>query len=280
MNINQSIPLPMDMGVAAGRVFDQLAAKYDSEFSNSLIGKAQREAVWKVLTRYFKDGDNILELNCGTGVDAMFLAGKGISIFACDASQQMVAKAEQNLRQRSPLLPAVFFHLPTERIRELHPENRFDGAFSNFSGLNCVEDLGSVAYSLSNLVKKGDHLLLCFSTRFCLTEMGYYLLRAQWKKALRRCKGSTVATVGTQQFPVYYPNLQQVRSSFGPDFRLRSCTGIGVAIPPSYLEGWAQKHRKAFQILCRLEKLIATVPILRVTGDHMLLCFEKVSNDD
>jgi ubiquinone/menaquinone biosynthesis C-methylase UbiE len=278
MSVNQSlISFSANSGSAAGQAFDQMAARYDQEFSDSLIGRAQREKVWKVLVQTFKKGDNILELNCGTGVDATFLAENGISVFACDASHQMVARAEQRLRHRSPLSSVVFCHLPTEQIDELHPESRFDGIFSNFSGLNCVEDLRAASSALSNLVKQGDRLLLCFSTRFCLVEMIYYLFRGQWRKARRRWKGSTIATLGAQQIPVYYPNLSQIRSYFSPDFRLLSCTGIGVAIPPSYLEGWAQRHYRIFRFLCHLERFLATLPILRVTGDHMLLCFEKVS---
>jgi len=262
---------------AAGTAFDQLAADYDQRFTDSIIGRAQRDAVWKGLTNTFKANDNILELNCGTGEDAIFLAGRGISVFACDASQQMIVRAEQRLSRESTFLPVVFCHLPTERISELRPELRFDGAFSNFSGLNCIDDLGAVALSLSDLVNQGDRLLLCFSTRFCLIEVLHYLIRGQCQKAFRRCKGHTVATLGNLQLPVYYPTLREICGSFAPHFKLRSYTGIGVAVPPSYCESWARRHRSAFRLLCRLEEILAAVPILRVTGDHVLICFEKVS---
>jgi SAM-dependent methyltransferase len=277
MNMDATVQFPSSRASAAGTAFDQLAANYDQRFTDSMIGRAQRDAVWKILTDTFKANDNILELNCGTGEDAIFLAGRGISVFACDASQQMIARAEQRLYRESPLLPVVFCHLPTERISELRPELRFDGAFSNFSGLNCINDLGTVASSLSGLVNQGDRLLLCFSTRFCLIEILHYLIRGQFQKAFRRCKGHTVATLGDLQIPVYYPTLREICGSFAPHFKLRSYTGIGVAVPPSYCESWARQHRSAFRFLCRLEEMLAAVPILRVTGDHVLICFEKVS---
>src|SRR5882757_9686599 len=97
----------------AGTVFDQLAAKYDQSFTDSIIGRAQRDAVWNILTNTFKANDNILELNCGTGEDAIFLAGRGVSVFACDASQEMIATAEERLCHEPTLLPVVFCHLPT-----------------------------------------------------------------------------------------------------------------------------------------------------------------------
>jgi len=264
-------------GSAAGAAFDRIAQAYDGRFTDSLIGRAQREAVWKVLTRTFRTSQNILELNCGTGEDAMFLAGKGITVFALDASRQMIARAQQRLQHNSPQLPIVFCEWPTERIGDLHPEMQFDGAFSNFSGLNCVADLGGVASSLANLVKQDGSLLLCFSTRFCLIEILYYLAIGEWRKALRRCKGYSEVTIDDVRFTVYYPTIRQIRRHFMPGFRLRSCTGIGVTVPPSYLEAWARQHPSFFRVLSRLDGRLAKLPILRSTGDHVLLSFVKAS---
>ena len=167
--------------------------------------------------------------------------------------------------------------MPTERIEELHPDRQFDGAFSNFSGLNCIADLDAVASSLAGLVKHGGRLVLCFSTRFCLIEILYYLAVGKWRKALRRCKGYSEVTLDGMQFTVYYPTIRKIRQSFAPDFRLSFSTGIGVAIPPSYFEGWIRRHPGLISLLRRMETLLATFPILRSTGDHVLLCFEKVS---
>jgi len=262
---------------AAGSAFDRLAPIYDHKFTDTLIGRAQRDSVWKVLLETFHHDDNILELNCGTGEDALFLARHGISVMSCDASQEMITHAEERLKAQPVPLPVVFCHLPTERINELATARPFDGVFSNFSGLNCIEDLAPVAASLSRLVKNGDHLLLCFSTRLCLTEIFYYLALGQKRKALRRLSGHTRATIDGISLDVYYPSFNQILRSFGPYFRLRSTTGIGVAVPPSYLEEWVRNHPTTFRILCRLESLLARVPLLRSTGDHVLLCFEKVS---
>ncbi len=86
----------------AAVVFDQMAPKYDEVFTNSMIGRAQRDVVWSVLTQIFRSGDHILELNCGTGEDALFLARNGISVTACDASEQMIQIASNRLRTEAP----------------------------------------------------------------------------------------------------------------------------------------------------------------------------------
>src|SRR5258705_4602524 len=92
----------------AAHVFDHMAREYDNVFTNSMIGRAQRDAVWSVLTQVFQHGDHILELNCGTGEDALFLAGNGVSITACDASEQMIHIASNRLRKEAPDAPIQF----------------------------------------------------------------------------------------------------------------------------------------------------------------------------
>jgi hypothetical protein len=43
--------------------FDRLAAKYDDMFTRSMVGRAQRQAVWDVLLATIEPGSHILELN-------------------------------------------------------------------------------------------------------------------------------------------------------------------------------------------------------------------------
>lgn len=273
---NPAAERAMALGLSAGSVFDRLAAAYDRDFTESHIGRAQRNAVWNVLLETFSVNDNVLELNCGTGEDAFFLAAHGISVLSCDASQQMILLAEYRLRQKEELQSVVFRHLPTERVAELKPPIAFDGVFSNFSGLNCVADLTPLSIELATLTRPGSQLLLCLSTRYCLIEILYYMLRGQPRKALRRCKGRAQASLDGVPLPVYYLTVRELRRIFAPYFQLRSVMGVGVAIPPSYLESWVARHPRAFAFLRRIEAGVAAWPILRSTGDHVLLRFERV----
>jgi ubiquinone/menaquinone biosynthesis C-methylase UbiE len=260
----------------AALAFDYLAKEYDTIFTKSLIGRAQRNAVWSVLTRTFRRGDRILELNCGTGEDAFFLARNGISIFACDASERMIQVADQRLRDEAPTAAVQFCHLPTERLTELQPTHVFDGAFSNFSGLNCVADLGQTSRDLSTLLLPGSPLLVCISTRFCFSEIVWFLLRGQFQKAFRRCSGRTTVNVGGFNVSVYYPTVRELKKLFSPSFTLRSSTGIGITVPPSYVEGWMLRYPRMLNLFRKIDGHICTWPGLRVLGDHVLLQFERI----
>jgi ubiquinone/menaquinone biosynthesis C-methylase UbiE len=257
----------------AAAVFDQMAKDYDNVFTRSMIGRAQRDAVWSILSKAFQSGDHILELNCGTGEDALFLSRNSIFVTACDASEQMIQVASNRLRSEAPNASIEFNLLPTERIRELQPAIMFDGAFSNFSGLNCVADLKQTVEDLAALLPPGAPLLVCLSTRFCIWEMLWYVLHGKFHKAFRRCSGHTTAKTGELTVEVHYPTVRKLRKLVSPEFVLRSYMGVGVAVPPSYVETWIRSHLK---LLSAIDKIICTLPGFRVLGDHMLLHFERV----
>jgi ubiquinone/menaquinone biosynthesis C-methylase UbiE len=256
--------------------FDTIAAGYDELFTRSLIGRAQRGAVWDALLRTFEPGAHLLELNCGTGEDALFLARHNISVFACDGSEGMIRTARKRLQEEAPDAPILFERLSTEHLGQLHPGHLFDGALSNFSGLNCVANLDQAAWDLASLLTPRASVLICLSTRFCLAETLWFLVQGEFRKAFRRSPGVAYAKVSGFVVKVHYPTLRQVRKSFSPWFRLRSCTGIGVAVPPSYLEPIIRKWPRLLGLLHWIDKRISHLPLLRILGDHMLLHFERV----
>jgi ubiquinone/menaquinone biosynthesis C-methylase UbiE len=166
----------------ASAAFDRMAGSYDTAFTESAIGRAQRRVIWDALRRVFRTGDRVLELNCGTGEDALFLAGRGVSVLACDASAGMIEVAERRKACEAPGSSLRFRVLRNEDLSLLQAAAPFDGALSNFSGVNCVADPRQVALDLRGLVKTGGRALICISTRVCLWEMAWY---GKWHGTLR-----------------------------------------------------------------------------------------------
>jgi ubiquinone/menaquinone biosynthesis C-methylase UbiE len=255
---------------AAATAFDGVADSYDEVFTCSMIGRAQRRKVWAKLLAAFPRGSHILELNCGTGEDARYLVERGRSVMACDASHSMIQVA----KRRSPLGDSAnleFLHLANEDLGFMPSDKLFDGAFSNFSGLNCLADLRPFASNLAGLVKPGGAVLLCLWSRVCVAEFFWYVLHGQPRKACRRFPGKATAKVGDVTIPVAYPTVSNVRRAFSPWFQLRSRSAVGLFVPPSYVEQWMSKHPKILARLERLDKVSASWPIFRDAGDHVLL---------
>jgi ubiquinone/menaquinone biosynthesis C-methylase UbiE len=260
------------------QAFDQLAGTYDELFTHSLIGRAQRDAVWDTLKNTLRAGTRVLEINCGTGEDALFLARHQIAVVACDGAGAMIATARKRLEVEGPEAEIVFQELATEHLWQLRPAKPFNGALSNFSGLNCVADLEQVARELARLLEAKAPLVICLSTRFCLAEIAWYCLHGRFRKAFRRASGSTIAHLGPYAVEVYYPTLRRITRIFSPWFCLRSCKGIGVAVPPSYLEAVIRRWPALCRHLREVDRRIAHLPGVRILGDHMLLHFERLED--
>jgi ubiquinone/menaquinone biosynthesis C-methylase UbiE len=255
--------------------FDVLADTYDEVFTRSLIGQAQRVQVWRVLEQAFRRGQRVLEINCGTGEDALFLSRLGISVLACDSSPKMISVAQSRKATESPDTNLEFRLLPTEQLSQLRRE-QFDGAFSNFGGLNCLEDLGAVAAELGKLLKPGAPLILCLANRSCAWEMVWYGLHGNWAKAFRRLRRDGIqASIGSARVHVWYPTVRELVHTFSPSFRLKSHRGIGVCVPPSYLEHWVRRHSLFLRRCEQLDSAIGRSPGFRSIGDHVLLHLER-----
>jgi len=258
----------------AAAAFDRVASTYDESFTRTLIGRAQRRQVWSRLLAAFAPGSRILELNCGTGEDAGFLVSRGRSVVACDASEAMIAIARQKQPQ-STGASLVYRHVANEDLSPLCHEDLFDGAFSNFSGLNCLGDLKPFAQALSNLVRPQARVLVCLWGRLCMTELFWFLLHGQPRKAVRRFSGRATASLGALSFSVTYPSVGEIRSAFSPWFRLTSRRAVGLLVPPSYVEKSISGRHKLLARLEWLDRVFAAWPALRDCGDHTLLEFVR-----
>lgn len=258
----------------SGAAFDAIAAEYDAVFSNSHIGRAQRQVVWKMMDRVFWPGQHILEINCGTGVDALHMANRGLRVHACDASAAMVDAARRRLRGIGTV---EVERRATEDLATL--SQTFDGLLSNFGGLNCSEDLEHIARQLKRLVRRGGSAIVCYMGPFCAWELFWYLAHGKPGKAFRRLKRSGVsARIGTgEQFRVSYPSVRNIVRAFAPEFRLIAQTGVGVFVPPSYAEAFTANHPRTLRAAIRLDRFVAGRTFFRSIGDHLLLQFEKVS---
>jgi len=259
---------------AAAQAFDRLATEYDATFTNSSIGRAQRKAVWECAQQVFTPHTRLLELNCGTGEDALHFAKQGFDVTACDVSPSMVMQA----RQKAAMVNTDrlrFYVQATEQINELPTQKPFAGVFSNFSGLNCVRDLGNLAEMLLPMLLPDASLLLCFSTRYCLWETTWHLLHRDTRRSFRRWSGYHETRFNDLTVPIYYPTCRQIARSFARSFRLVGIYGIGISVPPSYVEPWANRHPGLLKMFQQIDSNIRKVPGLRLIGDHVLLHLER-----
>lgn len=257
--------------------FDAVAVRYDETFTSSKIGQAQRAAVWTELARTFRTGEHVIEIGCGTGVDACFMAERGIQVTACDSSSQMIEMLTQRTRQKGLQKRVRPLQLRAEDFALLSTDGSFDGAFSNFGALNCVEDLRQLARDLARLLKPGATALLCWMGPHCLWETAWYWARGEKEKAFRRMsRHGVTARIADGAFVwAHYPSVKTVVSTFAPEFRLRFVKGVGVTVPPTYLEPWAQRHPRWLRLCQQADSWLGRCPGVRTLGDHVLVRLQR-----
>jgi ubiquinone/menaquinone biosynthesis C-methylase UbiE len=245
--------------MTAAEVFDRFAANYDQAWTNSAVGRLQRDAFWARARKYFKKGATVLDIGCGSGEDAVRLSAAGLLVTAMDISPAMVALA------RSRGVPARV--LAAEELARL--EGPFDVVLSNFGALNCVERLSAIRGPLARIVKPGGYAIFCLLGRFCLWETAWFLMHGKASKAIRRWTGETVTGAG---LVVCYPRVREVRRGLTPEFALLEQSGIGVLVPPSYVR---KLPAKILNFAARLDSRIAGVRGFRALADHRLLIFRR-----
>ena len=264
---------------AVAGAFDSLAPDYDAAWTETTVGRLQRRHVWRQLQSMFRAGERILELGCGTGVDAAFLARIGVRVHAIDVSPRMLRTAQQRIEQEGLSDRVTFETCALEHVAGILQTGPFDGAFSDFGAINCLPDLQTTARGLAGLLRPGGRLVLCSMGRFCLWETVYYLLHAQSGRAFRRLRagraGFETVLVSSPAFRVYYPSIAQLAEAFGGNFDLVSFRSVGILVPPSYLEPWARARQRTLRALASLDEYMGGWPLVRGTGDHRLAAFVR-----
>jgi ubiquinone/menaquinone biosynthesis C-methylase UbiE len=256
--------------------WDTAAETYVQDFSGTGIGETRRHAVWRRLDKIFSPGQKLLELNCGTGIDAVHLAERGIQLVACDISSRMIELALQLSASTDTSELIDFRVLPNEEIGSLKGENVFDGAFSNFCGLNCVEDLPAVVRELTRLVRPEARVLLCMIGRFVPWEIAWFMAHGEPGKALRRLRGSSFRSSDPGTVCIQRPSVREIARVMSPAFRLQRWSGVGIAVPPTYTENRMQHFPRMIKGLAGIDRMIGDLPLLRRMADCVVLEFECV----
>ncbi|MFI5171494.1 MAG: class I SAM-dependent methyltransferase, partial [Chitinophagales bacterium] len=218
--------------------FEQLAASYDREFSDTLTGRAQRNIVWNYLLRNNINNKTILELNCGTGEDAVFLASKN-QVTATDGSQAMLDITQSKIlkAQLESKCAVLLWDLnqPFPAIKN----NQYDFVFSNFGGLNCLSNQAIIKLSeeINHLIKPGGSIVMVIMGRFCLWEWIYFTMKGKYVEARRRkSKNAVNAKLGEiALIDIWYYSPDELKKCFGTEFNLFNKKPVGIFIPPSYI---------------------------------------------
>lgn len=254
------------------QAFDHYAYTYDSEFTHSPIGQIQRERVYRFLTPYLRTNKQILELNCGTGHDALYLAERGHTITAIDISEDMINVAKGKTTGKNP----TFICADLQNLKALHLPKQ-DLVFSNFGGLNCISPKAFTALSesLNDLLLPGGMFVAVIMGTNCLWE-DVYFKRISHPGYRRRKRSEGVSTsVNGLTFTTWYYSPQQVTAFLNEHFTTERIMPVGLWVPPSYLNYYFAKRPLLLKGLYALERLFAGFSSLANSADHYCILLKR-----
>lgn len=261
--------------------FNAIAQDYDSTFSHTPVGRLLRARVY-ACTKHFlgqkhPKNSSTLELNCGTGEDAIWLARQGFQVLATDASPEMIrivhAKIKHDgLEQKLKTQECTF-----KQLAEM-PESGFDLIFSNFGGLNCVapEEMEQLGAVIAQKLQPGGKFIAVVMGRFCCWESLYFLLKLNPGAAFRRfnLKPVDARLDANTTVRTWYYTPAAFKKHLQMDGQKSTIKPIGFWLPPSYLNPFFEKRPRLLRLLNFLEKNF-TPSWLALAADHFLICIES-----
>lgn len=259
--------------------FDHSAATYDADFTNTSIGRSQRNQVWKYLEQLYANNfpENVLELNCGTGEDAIFFAEHGSKVLATDISEKMLAvtKSKIQLTKLNSFIATQKLDLANFSSAEF--SQTYDLIFSNFGGLNCLnaKTIERLLHDLKSVLNAKGRVILVIMPRFCAWESLYFGSRLRFGKAFRRrSKHPLKASLGTGQVDTWYYDPKTIQMLAGKYYQVKKILPIGISIPPSYLQQTFISKKRILNGLNILENGLNKYSSLAPLADHYLIDLE------
>lgn len=252
--------------------FNAVASTYDEDFTRSITGILQRRRVWGLLNKYTKEPLRILEINCGTGEDAIMLADNGHHVTATDLSEEMIRVASRKSIPANLHFSVCGF----DRLLSQYAGETYQLIFSDFAGLNCVDasTLKKLDSDFYQLLEPGGKLVMVMLGKKCWTERIFFTLKGDPLKARRRMQESMAKLNDHTTQQTYCYTTKEIEALFS-SFKLVEQKPVGIFIPPSYLEPWMKRKRFLVPFIQLAEWLTGSMSFLSNYADHAFLVLEK-----
>jgi ubiquinone/menaquinone biosynthesis C-methylase UbiE len=261
---------------AAATAFSKQAPLFDELYSGDSIIQYKRMRVRDHVIRWLQPNSNILELNAGTGDDAIFFAQQGYTVHATDISGDMQRLLSEKVKQHD--LHNIITHelRSYTDLENLFDRGPYDLILSNFAGLNCTNELPAVLQSFDSLLKPGGLATLVILPKFCLWEF-LLLFKGKFATALRRFAGNkgAKAHIEGEYFRCWYYNPSFIQKHLKENFDMIGLEGLCTIVPPSYLQGFAEKYPKTCRWLIKKENNWKAKWPWKIIGDYYIITLRK-----
>jgi SAM-dependent methyltransferase len=257
------------------RAFDSVAADYDGPLGNNALIQRMRAQVMDTIEASLPHAAELLDLGCGTGIDAEYLARRGYRVVALDSSPAMVERANDRLRRTGLTDRGSAECIGIQELARLDAAG-FEGAYSNFGAINCVPDLQTFSSALALKLKPRGLFIASVIGRYCPWEFLLYTTHGDFKRArVRLARGSVPVPLNGQIIWSRYYGPSEFYHAFASDFDQVGLRALNLFLPPPYLIHLYQRRPRTMKILERLDHMLGHMPFLHNFGDHFMISLRK-----
>ena len=266
---------PTTPNLAAIRAgFSAMAAEYDQMAETHPVVIWARNRIRAIVEKELVLGASMLEINCGSGLDAAYFARQGYRVHATDVAPAMLEAVARKAATPETGGRLTYENVSNTAICEVSG-GPFDLVFSNLGGLNCIGDLTAVTGHLTGVLKPGGKSVLVVMPPVCPWEV-LQAFRGHFGTAFRRLhRGGVQANVGGSKVQTWYHTPGQLEQALGPGFETLALLSIGTFTPPPYFQGFMQRHPSLVQHLMRLDEVTGSWWPFNRAGDFYALVSER-----
>jgi SAM-dependent methyltransferase len=258
--------------------FDSIAAAYDAVVAPNVALQAIRDRTRAAVLDGVRPGARLLDLGCGSGLDAVWFGRRGYRVVAVDHSPAMIRETERRVADYGLTAAIDVRQCGIQRLSEAGLGG-FDAAYSDLGPLNCVPDLGAAARHIAGVLRADGVFVASVMARLCPWEVALYAARGQFARACLRFADDAVGvplgdgTVWTR----YYTPRRFERPFAAAGFERESLRGVGIFVPPSYCDAFMRRHPRLVSTLLRADDAVGAWPAVRTIGDHFVMALRKAN---
>lgn len=289
-----------DLGtVESPATFDRIADTYD-DVALSAVGRVFRDRVRAHVRPLVGPGVRVLDVGCGTGLDAVWMAQQGCRVVAVDASGAMVERARAAIaaaeqKNNVHVSTADIAEVDFRRMLALLPSNeqsaaaeseteadRFDVVVANFGVINCVPDLAALGDRLWAVLDQNASLVLVSMSSTSLTESIEAVLtrnRSLWSRRRSIDLRAESDVDGYRGLDVRYHSAADVEQALASHFRLEVAEAIGVVLPTFEQRRLVEARPRLLSALRWADATLGPLAAKTSIGDHHIVRLAPIGSE-
>ena len=247
-----------------GAVFDRTIDRYLAETNSNWVQKYMREQTARVLDRYARDDNSILDLGCGPDSETLRIQRRvdvteiDVSEIALKRSREIHEKDGNNIRW-----------ILQRNNSEFH--GVYDIVFSSYGYLN-IESLPTIARILDDDLKVGGFFIGSFMNRYGMLDLLLSLFQNRGKYIRERVAGwltvndSRYNTISFPRTPDFFDKLKGMRNQYR--------RGVCSILPP-YTYKRLIELAERLRFVRFLDELVGDFPLIWAVSDYVIFVYKK-----